>query len=93
MRFFHAKARGAVSDEQSNLNKGPWIEQQVQPLSGGQFVFAVLGGDPFFPAAQVGLVANFFQLIFDGVHMLILGGLECETLTKNNPGLHWKLRF
>ena len=63
MGFFHAEIGGAMFDEHVELFKRAGIEQEFEPFASGQFAFAVLALNTFFPAAKPGLRTAVFELV------------------------------
>src|SRR5262249_2335629 len=50
----HAEVETAVGDELVELLEGTWIEQEVDPLAGGEPAGLVLAAQPLLAAAELG---------------------------------------
>ena len=65
----HAEVVAAVLDEHVELLERALVEQQVDPLAGGQLALGVLGRDPPLAAAGPRLRAPLFELFEDVLHV------------------------
>ena len=64
----HAELVGAMFDEHVELLEAALVQQEVDPLPGGQLALGVLRGDAALAAAQLGLSATAGQFIEDMLH-------------------------
>ena len=64
----HAEVDTAVFHKHVPLFKGAFIQQQFQPLTGGQLAFFVLGVDALLAAAQAGKLTLGFELFKNVLH-------------------------
>ena len=68
-RAFPAFGRGVPSDlEDVDFFEGSFVEQQVEPLPGGQLAPLVLDLDAFIPAAGEGVLSKFMEFEDVAVH-------------------------
>jgi len=64
----HAEVGAAVLDEHVELLERALVQQQVDPLAGGQLALGVLGGDPRLAAAGLGLIATTVEFVENVLH-------------------------
>jgi len=57
-----------VLDEHVPLFEGAFVEQEFEPLAGGQLALGVLAVDALLPTAEAGLGALGFEHLLDVMH-------------------------
>ena len=60
----------------AELDEGPRVDQQVDPLTGGQLAAFVLLGDLLFAAPELGRLATGVEVLDQRLHARLLAGLD-----------------
>src|SRR5579872_3726780 len=66
--LIHAELGRAVLDEHVEFLETALVEQELDPLAGGELAARMLGRDALFAAAEARTCAPFFKLRYHGKH-------------------------